>query len=85
MPVDWPHYQSHRIVQAARIVGFNADRSKAIVQARKDGPEEEFAPSVPAMLEKAEINGFAMHYDDGFRSIIPQAAFESGYRQTDAD
>jgi hypothetical protein len=77
---DWPKYQSHKIVQAAKIVGFDADaggKPRAIVH----GPDgaEGFVPTVPAMLDKAEVGDWAMLYPDGYRSISPAKQFEEGY------
>ena len=80
---DWPKYESHKIVQAARIARFETypgggtGRECAIVHG-PDG-DERFNPTVPDMLNRAEVGDWAMLYPDGFRSISPAKAFEDGY------
>lgn len=79
---DWPKYESHKIVQAARIVTLVPDGDGNCVGVMVDpgtGVEEEFHPSIAGMLENAEIGGWAMLYPDGYRSISPAKAFEEGY------
>jgi hypothetical protein len=81
---DWPKYESHKVVQAAKIVwvGKSApDGAKIVisVEAVEDGPREYFEPTVPEMAQKAEVGGYAMLYPDGFKSISPAKAFEEGY------
>ena len=77
---DWPKYESHKIVQAAKIVGF-ATRESGVRVCIVHGPDgdEAFSPTVPGMLERAEVGDWAMLYPDGFRSISPAKAFEDGY------
>jgi hypothetical protein len=79
---DWPRYESHKIVQAAKIVGFNTrdngSRACAMVDPG-DGVLMTFAPNVDEMLQRAEIGGYAVIYEDGFASISPAKAFEDGY------
>lgn len=79
---SWPKYQSHKVVQAAQIVGFDTRDTGGRVCAMVDpgtGVLETFTPTVPDMLEKAEVGGWAMLYPDGFRSISPAKQFEDGY------
>lgn len=79
---EWPKYESHKVVQAARIVSvaMHHDGSRTIfVRAEGDELAERFEPSVPAMAEKAEVGGFAVVYPDGFKSISPERAFIEGY------
>jgi hypothetical protein len=79
---DWPTYESHKIVQAARIVwvGKSAGLETMIsVEPIEGGPREYFVPTVAAMAERAEPGGYAVLYPDGFKSISPEAAFEQGY------
>ena len=80
---DWPKYESHKIVQAAKIVGFNvypgggSARSAAIVD--PGSGETTFAPNEHVMLEKANVGDWAIIYEDGYASISPAKAFEDGY------
>ena len=80
---EWPKYESHKTVQAAKIIAIdNHDKSIWVRPAgeKYDGVNiEKFEPTVPAMAEKAEIGGYAVLYSDGFKSISPAKAFEEGY------
>lgn len=83
---NWPKYESHKIVQAAKIVriedpsgGPSGLQVRVIWVSVDDGPEEIFDPTVPGMREKAEVGGYAMLYSDGFKSISPAKQFEEGY------
>ena len=82
---DWPEYESHKVVRAARIVGFDTrdtgGRVCAIVEL-PDGSREPFKPNVAEMLDRAMIGDWAMLYPDGYRSISPKRAFEAGYTLT---
>lgn len=79
---EWPKYESHKIVQAAKIVGFDrrdtGGRVCAVVDPG-DGNFEPFKPNVGEMLNNANIGDWAMLYADGYRSISPAKAFEEGY------
>lgn len=79
----WPTFISHKIVRAAKIVGFDGrdtgGRICAIVDPG-DGKTETFVPTACEMLDRAEIGGWAVLYLDGFRSISPAKAFEEGYK-----
>lgn len=85
---DWPQYESHKVVRAAKIVGVqdNDDGGGVYkIYVRPDGvehdgdPIEEFWPTVDGMAEKAEAGAWAILYDDGFKSISPAKAFQEGY------
>lgn len=79
---NWPHYESHKIVQAAKIVSIvdNADGRRTIMVRPENSYEAEpFEPTVPEMGVKAELGGWGVLYPDGFKSISPEKAFESGY------
>lgn len=78
----WPEYESHKIVRAAKIVEviINKDGTAAVlVRAHDDAPVEHFHPREPAMALRAEVGGYAVIYEDGYRSISPAKAFEEGY------
>lgn len=87
MMTDWPEYESHKVVRAAKIVGFDMRDTGGKVCAwvrvageEHDGdPFEMFNPTVPAMLDKAEAGDWAMLYPDGFKSVCPAKQFEEGY------
>lgn len=83
--INWPEYVSHKVVRAAKIVAIEQRGDRKIIYARPAGEEldnggiEEFEPTVPGMADKAEIGGWAMLYQDGFKSISPARAFVEGY------
>jgi hypothetical protein len=73
---DWPKYESHKIVQAMPITGVSSLSGYVLV-----GPENEpFHPTEPAMAARAEVGGYAVIYEDGYKSISPKKAFEDGYK-----
>lgn len=86
---NWPEYESHKVVRAAKIVGVERNHGGgSIVQkiwvrpagVDHDGdPIEEFWPTVSEMAEKAQVGGYAILYPDGFKSISPETAFDEGY------
>ena len=39
-----------------------------------------FHPTEPAMAARAEVGGYAVIYEDGYKSISPKKAFEEGYK-----
>lgn len=83
----WPRYESHKIVQAATIVGVARDEDDGYVIWVRPDPEgemERFEPSIHAMAQTAEPGAYAMVYPDGFRSISPKKAFDEGYRKVSA-
>ena len=75
---DWPKYQSHKIVQAVQIIGFDTRDTGGKVCAVVEG-DEPFVPNELGMLERASVGDYAMLYPDGYRSISPKIAFEEGY------
>lgn len=79
---NWPKYESHKIVQAARIVNREHDATGEVISVEvvlPSGEKEWFAATVPAMTAKAQIGDWAMLYPDGFKSISPAKQFEEGY------
>jgi hypothetical protein len=82
---NWPKYESHKIVRAAKIVGVERNHGggkivQAIwVQPVGAAPIEKFEPTVTEMAEQAEVGGWAILYPNGFKSISPAKAFEDGY------
>jgi hypothetical protein len=71
--MDWPKYRSHKVVRAMPIVEI-LPGCVLVGESR-----EEFRPTVEDMVELAEVGGYAVAYDDGFKSISPKKAFEDGY------
>jgi hypothetical protein len=79
---DWPKYESHKVVQAAKIISTHNDFGEGGRFLWVDpgtGVLEKFSPTVDAMFDKAEVGGYAMLYPDGFKSVSPKQAFEDGY------
>lgn len=81
---NWPKYESHKIVQAAKIIRLEyrgKDASSGILRVFVPGnaTEEEFWTSEIGMMQRAEVGGYAVIYEDGFKSISPAKAFEDGY------
>lgn len=78
---DWPKYESHKIVRAALISDIIdvAGRLAILVKPYGDHTVERFYPSEPAMAARAEVGGYAVIYEDGFKSVSPKAAFDAGY------
>lgn len=83
--VLWPHYECHKVVAAGIIVdivhNFAMVGDTTLMVAPYDDIRavEPFWPSEPAMAARAEIGGYAVIYEDGYRSVSPKAAFEAGY------
>lgn len=81
---DWPKYESHKVVQAAKIVGVLANDDGGgvygiLVRADSAERNEEFWPSTGQMAQEAEAGAYAVLYSDGYKSISPAKAFEEGY------
>jgi hypothetical protein len=76
---EWPKYESHKIVQAAPIIGILEGNGDILVQVGDHGVES-FQPTEPAMAKRAEIGGYAVIYEDGYKSVSPKRAFEEGYK-----
>lgn len=83
---QWPKYQSHKVVQAAKIVAIHDDN---------EGPDflwvdpgtgvlERFVPTEVAYLGRARVGGYAVVYENDFRSVSPKDAFEEGYELVEA-
>lgn len=86
---DWPKYQSHKVIQANRIVAFEVTtdgvRAFALVRDPETSDLEQFKPTIAEMLVKAQIGDYAMLYPDGFKSVCPEAQFEDGYSNVTGD
>lgn len=85
---DWPKYESHKVVEAARIVNVSrvGDTDSpgvwTVTGIKVDpgnGEIEEFWPTQNDMAAQSAVGCYAVRYADGFRSISPANAFEEGY------
>ena len=79
---DWPKYESHKIVQAAKIVAIAEHDGVLSIMVRPYGDDrlERFVPTEDAMILRAEVGGYAVIYPpDGYKSVSPAKAFEDGY------
>ena len=86
---SWPAYRSRKIVRAAKIelVMRDAAGNAALLMVRPDpnGALVPFTPTVTAMLEQAEVGGYAVVYEPdakhptGYQSVSPAQAFLDGY------
>lgn len=79
---DWPEYESHKVVRAAKIVNQERGEAGDVVSVEvvlPDGSKEWFKATVPDMTARAQIGDWAILYPDGFRSVSPAKAFEEGY------
>jgi hypothetical protein len=78
---EWPQYESHKIVRAAKIVEIveHGGNLSILVKPYGDDTVERFVPTEPAMILRAEVGDWAMLYPDGYKSISPAKQFEEGY------
>ena len=78
---DWPVYESHKVVWAAKIVAVHDLEGIRTIMVRPENSleVEPFHPTEPAMMLRAEVGGYAVLYPDGYKSISPAKAFEEGY------
>lgn len=80
---DWPEYQSHKVVRAARIVWIQRNALNEVVdmRVRPEGAtdQESFMPTEQSMANRARLDDWAMLYPDGFKSVSPAKAFSEGY------
>lgn len=76
---DWPKFVSHKVVQAAPIV--HVGPAGEISVQPNEGATEMFDPTEPGMRGHAEVGGYAVIYEDGYKSVSPKKAFEDWYRR----
>ena len=87
---SWPKYRSHKVVQAARIVGIDDKVDPWMLyvlpdNAAQDAQHEQFLPTEPGMAKRVSVGDYAMLYPDGFRSVSPAKAFDEGYQPADGE
>jgi hypothetical protein len=88
MPLDLPKWKSHKVVTAAKIIsidvgtgrgirtltlgwGERSDRERRRIENPDQGIFARYSP---------KVGDYWVVYEDGYTSISPRAAFESGYR-----
>jgi hypothetical protein len=78
-------YQCHKRVKAAQIQEvLPVDESKHVTLILDDG--EKFHADGPMYMRYFPVVGdYLVEYEDGYRSISPQKAFEDGYTAVYAD
>lgn len=78
---EWPSYRSHKIVQAAVIFDVieSAGELHILVKPYDDDRVERFVPTESAMIKHARPGGYAVIYDNEFKSITLKSVFEGGY------
>ena len=80
---DWPRFQSHKVIRAAKIVGVVHDTSTGDITSLSvragDGAPEGFTPTQAGMEGRVSIGDYALIYPDGFKSVSPAQSFEEGY------
>jgi hypothetical protein len=79
---NWPKYESHKVVQAMRIVSYKYDSDGTMIAAvTEDG--DDFVPALPEMMNRSSPGDWAMLYQDGYKSVSPKKAFEDGYTRVE--
>ena len=79
---DLPSYQSHKVVQAARIVEIRrltADDEHPDMLLVLEGDFEHTTDATWVREKRAQVGGYFVRYSDGFTSYSPAEAFEGGY------
>lgn len=76
-------YQSYKRVKAAKITDVSpVDALKHVTLVLDDG--EKFHADGPMYMRYfPKIGDYLVEYEDGYRSISPQSAFENGYTPLD--
>jgi hypothetical protein len=78
---DWPEYESHKVVRAAKISAIEdvGGTLTIFVKPFDDHAVEVYRPTHESMIGEARVGGYAILYPDGFKSISPAKQFEEGY------
>lgn len=91
--MELPSYQSHKIVQAAKIEYVTPMNEEFVSGADVSGPVflklgwlgDEIVQADWFNKHKPEAGGYFVRYDDGYISYSPAEAFENGYKPIDPD
>lgn len=70
-------YRSHKVVQAAKIIGAEKIEGGFAVHFEDGGAEILGSNRVPS--DKSPVGGYFVQYDDDYVSWSPAEAFEAGY------
>jgi hypothetical protein len=79
----WPVYECHKVVRALPIVSLSERTLKTDRQVFVRPPGqglERFRPTNPGMVTFAEVGGYAVIYQDGYRSILTRAALSFRFK-----
>lgn len=73
-----PRYQSHKVVQAAKITGIDREGFRLLLD---DTQVEAWVVVGEYWLDRhnPEVGGYFVMYDDGYSSYSPADAFEKGH------
>ncbi len=86
---DLPRYQSHKVVQAARVTGVSEGHMPDVLfvwhlaGGFRVEVDEDLARRVPTGT-RSPISGWFVLYEDGYRSWSPGEAFEAGYKPVES-
>lgn len=79
-------YQCHKVVEAAKVVGFEMQASSFTAQLVLDDDTIVDAPhNVFRANTRSPVGGYYVRYEDGYTSWSPAAAFEGGYKEIKPD
>ena len=84
---EMPQYRCHKVVRAAKITGLSTDDSiwatktpNEVVEITLGEIQGVWVTTAQWCREhKAQIGGYLVQYEDGYRSYSPAKAFEEGY------
>ena len=71
-------YQSHKKVQAAKIIKIVEDAVSVLVL--EDSPSQQM-PYSWMTKHNPKVGGYLVRYEDGYESFSPAKAFEEGYTE----
>lgn len=72
-------YQSHKRVMAEKIISVAAKDADGAVRVQLNDGTILDLPSEMTVRYSPQIGDYLVQYEDGYRSISPQKAFEDGY------
>ena len=78
-------FQSHKVVQAAKITEVYVASDKAWVSLSFEKDSSETMPYEWHQKHEPHAGGYFVRYADGYASFSPAEAFESGYRPVEAE
>lgn len=83
--MDFPLYQCHKRVRAAKIIAICGNQLKLEIPAERPN-EIAYQAIEPVSIEflrkhSPQVGGYYVVYEDGYISYSPEKAFEDGYKQ----